>query len=205
MHLYPQINTHSAREIGIRVPVQTEIRDSAPSNRNCWRAPPEPEYRRKKDPGVFFICTKGGRGGAGPDPHTNHSRNFRLEDPPQFFGQIFWEKILEIKIVLLASPRRGVTCRPILTAPRSDSGPGSHSLARAATWALPAMDRWHGAVRACQRIHQLQRDKRQLDDAPIIAAHQTASEPVTSWTRIGPHQPLGQHLGPGQALHSAFR
>src|SRR5262245_8665431 len=107
MHLYPQINTHSAREIGIRVPVQTEIRDSAPSNRNCWRAPPEPEYRRKKDPGVFFICTKGGRGGAGPDPHTNHSRNFRLEDPPQFFGQIFWEKILEIKIVLLASPRRG--------------------------------------------------------------------------------------------------
>src|SRR6516225_1408197 len=60
-----------------------------------------------KDPRVFFICTKGGRGGAEPDPHTNHSRNFRLEDPPQFFGQIFWEKILEIKIVLLASPRRG--------------------------------------------------------------------------------------------------
>src|SRR5215813_13371769 len=58
-------------------------------------------------PGVFFICTKGGRGGAEPDPHTNHSRNFRLEDPPQFFGQIFWEKILEIKSVLLASPRRG--------------------------------------------------------------------------------------------------
>jgi hypothetical protein len=60
-----------------------------------------------RTPGVFFICTKGGRGGAGPDPHTNHSRNFRLEDPPQFFGQIFWEKILEIKIVLLASPMRG--------------------------------------------------------------------------------------------------
>jgi hypothetical protein len=53
-----------------------------------------------------FPCTKGGRGGAGPDPHTNHSRNFRLEDPPQFFGQIFWEKILEITIVLLVSPRR---------------------------------------------------------------------------------------------------
>jgi hypothetical protein len=46
--------------------------------------------------GVFFICTKGGRGGAGPDPHTNHSRNFRLEDPPQFFwpnffGKKFWK------------------------------------------------------------------------------------------------------------------
>src|SRR5215831_11736830 len=49
--------------------------------------------------GVFFICTKGGGGGAEPDPHTNHSRNFRLEDPPQFFSQIFWEKILEIKIL----------------------------------------------------------------------------------------------------------
>src|SRR5262249_29168807 len=63
--------------------------------------------RRKTPPGVFFICTKGGRGGAGPDPHTCRSRNPPLEDPPQFFGQIFWEKILEIKIVLLASPRRG--------------------------------------------------------------------------------------------------
>jgi hypothetical protein len=59
---------------------------------------------RAGPPGGIFICTNGGRGGAGPDPHTNHSRNFRLEDPPQFFGQIFWEKILEIKIVLLASP-----------------------------------------------------------------------------------------------------
>jgi hypothetical protein len=43
----------------------------------------------------------------------------------------------------------------------------------------------------------------------LLAAHQTASEPVTSWTDyevgIGPNQPLGQHLGPGQALHSAFR
>ena len=55
--------------------------------------------------GYFSSARKGGRGGAGPDPHTNHSRNFRLEDPPH--GQIFWEKILEIKIVLLASPRRG--------------------------------------------------------------------------------------------------
>jgi hypothetical protein len=48
-----------------------------------------------KDPrGYFSSAGKGGRGGAGPDPHTNHSRNFRLEDPPQFFGQIFWGKIL---------------------------------------------------------------------------------------------------------------
>src|SRR5215831_649111 len=52
----------------------------------------------KKDPRVFFICTKGGRGGAEPDPHTCRSRNPPLEDPPQFFGQIFWGKILEIKI-----------------------------------------------------------------------------------------------------------
>ena len=67
-------------------------------------AAPGKSAPREGPPGVFFICTKGGRGGAGPDPHTNHSRNFRLEDPPEFFGQIFWEKILEIKI---ASPRRG--------------------------------------------------------------------------------------------------
>jgi hypothetical protein len=56
-----------------------------PSGRTLW--------------GYFSSARKGGRGGAGPDPYTNHSRNFRLEDPPQFFGQIFWEKILEIKIL----------------------------------------------------------------------------------------------------------
>src|SRR5215472_4951866 len=85
MHSYPQIHQRSALEI------------------------PEPcrSAGGKKDPRVFFICTKGGRGGAGPDPHTCRSRNPPLEDPPQFFGQIFWEKILEIKIVLSASPRRG--------------------------------------------------------------------------------------------------
>jgi hypothetical protein len=80
--------------------------DSAPSNVGAHR-PNVAGMPAVKDPRAFFICTKGGRGGAGPDPHTNHSRNFRLEDPPQFFGQIFWKKILEIKIVLLASPRRG--------------------------------------------------------------------------------------------------
>src|SRR5262245_1493216 len=57
-------------------------------------------------PGGIFHLHERGAGGAEPDPHTNHSRDFRLEDPPQFFGQIFWEKILEIKIVLLASPSR---------------------------------------------------------------------------------------------------
>src|SRR6516225_7757519 len=54
---------------------------------------------RGEDPPVFFICTKGGRGGAGPDPHTFRSRKSSIEDPPQFFGQIFWEKILETKIL----------------------------------------------------------------------------------------------------------
>src|SRR5262245_8747117 len=86
---------------GFFVPVKTSTGLSRAPNAARKSAP------REGPPGVFFICTKGGRGGAGPDPHTNHSRNFRLEDPPQFFGQIFWEKILEIKSVLLASPRRG--------------------------------------------------------------------------------------------------
>ena len=49
-----------------------------------------------KDPrGYFSSARKGGGVEQNQDPHTNHSRNFRLEDPPQFFGQIFWEKILE--------------------------------------------------------------------------------------------------------------
>ena len=60
-------------------------------------APGNPPLR--KDPRVFFICTKGGRGGAEPDPHTCRSRKSSIEDPPQFFGQIFWEKILETKIL----------------------------------------------------------------------------------------------------------
>jgi hypothetical protein len=46
-----------------------------------------------KDPrGYFSSARKGGGVEQGPDPHTNHSRNFRLEDPPQFFGQIFLGK-----------------------------------------------------------------------------------------------------------------
>jgi len=47
-----------------------------------------------KDPrGYFSSARKGGGVEQNQDPHTNHSRNFRLEDPPQFFGQIFWGKI----------------------------------------------------------------------------------------------------------------
>ena len=69
---------------------------------DLWRAPnaaPGNPPLGEDPPGVFFTCTKGGRGGAEPDPHTCRSRNPSLEDPPQFFGQIFWEKILEIKIL----------------------------------------------------------------------------------------------------------
>src|SRR5215831_9969321 len=67
----------------------------------CARRMPRLEIRPsgRTRRGVFFTCTKGGRGGAEPDPHTCRSRNPSLEDPPQFFGQIFWEKILEIKIL----------------------------------------------------------------------------------------------------------
>jgi hypothetical protein len=69
-------------------------------------------------PGGIFHPHERGRGGAGePDLHTCRSRNFRLEDPSQFFGQIFWEKILEIKSVLLASPRRACYASAVLTAP----------------------------------------------------------------------------------------
>jgi hypothetical protein len=62
----------------------------------------------KGPPGVFFICTKGGRGGAEPDPHTNHSRNFRLEDPPQFFGQIFLGKNFGNKNRVVSIPEERV-------------------------------------------------------------------------------------------------
>src|SRR6516164_2302301 len=48
--------------------------------------------------GIFHLHERGAGWSRTACAHTNHSRNFRLEDPPQFFGQIFWEKILEIKI-----------------------------------------------------------------------------------------------------------
>src|SRR5262249_33990905 len=67
----------------------------------------------RKTPGCFSSARKGGRGGAEPDPHTCRSRNPPLEDPPQFFGQIFWEKILEIKILASSRP----TPQPLLLRP----------------------------------------------------------------------------------------
>src|SRR5438132_13662601 len=61
-------------------------------------APGNPPFR-KNPPGCFFTYSATGAGGAQQDPHTCRSRNPPLEDPPQCFGQIFWEKILEIKIL----------------------------------------------------------------------------------------------------------
>src|SRR5215813_13312818 len=108
-------------EIWVKL-LQTEIRDSAPSNRNCWRAARTlPECRRKeRPPGVFHLHERG-RGGAEPGPAHVPSRNPPLEDPPQFFGQIFWEKILEIKIVLFSIPEEIRVGRSDNA--RSDSGP----------------------------------------------------------------------------------
>src|SRR5262245_18651613 len=79
----------------------------------------------RKTPRVFLICTKGGRGGAAPDPHTCRSRNPPLEDPLQFFGQIFWEKILEIKIRVVSIPEERVLRVGRSDSARSDSGPGT--------------------------------------------------------------------------------
>ena len=83
-------------------------RDSAPSNRNCWRAPPERGRNAggKKTP-RYFSSHERGRGGAGPDPHTCRSRNPPLETRPNFWPNFFGKKFWEIKIVLLASPSRG--------------------------------------------------------------------------------------------------
>jgi hypothetical protein len=53
-----------------------------------------------------------------------------LEDPPQFFGQIFWEKILEIKIVLFSIPEERVLRVGRSDSARSDSGPGTRYLPR---------------------------------------------------------------------------
>ena len=59
-----------------------------------------------KDPRGYFSSAGKGGGVEQDRIRTQTIPDFRLEDPPQFFGQIFWGKILEIKIVLLASPRR---------------------------------------------------------------------------------------------------
>jgi len=61
-----------------------------------------------RTPGVSFICTKGGRVEQDQDPHTNHSRNFRLEDPPQFFGQIFLGKNFGNKNRVVSIPEERV-------------------------------------------------------------------------------------------------
>jgi hypothetical protein len=77
--------------------LQTEIRDSAPSNRNCWRAPLERcrNADEKKDPRVFFICTKGGgveqdRTRARAVPEILHWRT-RPNFLAKFFGKKFWK------------------------------------------------------------------------------------------------------------------
>src|SRR5262249_33068703 len=62
---------------------------------------------KRKTPGCFSSAQKGGGVEQDRTPHKCRSRNPPLGDPPQFFGQIFWEKILEIKIVSLASRKRG--------------------------------------------------------------------------------------------------
>src|SRR6516162_3717949 len=51
-----------------------------------------------KTPGCFSSARKGGGVEQNRTRTQTIPENFRLEDPPQFFGQIFWEKILEIKI-----------------------------------------------------------------------------------------------------------
>jgi hypothetical protein len=56
----------------------------------AWKSAP----RGRTPGGIFHLQERGGGVEQDRDPHTNHSRNFRLEDPHQFFGQIFWGKIL---------------------------------------------------------------------------------------------------------------
>jgi hypothetical protein len=59
-------------------------------------------------PGVFFAQPATGAGGGHTDPYTNHSRNFRLEDPPQFFGQIFLGKNFGNKNRVVSIPEERV-------------------------------------------------------------------------------------------------
>src|SRR5262245_18426467 len=66
-------------------------------------------------------CFSSARKGGGVEPNRTRTRAvpemLHWRTRPQFFGQIFWEKILETKIVLLASPRRGCYASAVLTAP----------------------------------------------------------------------------------------
>src|SRR5215468_7193502 len=49
--------------------------------------------------GIFHLHERGAGWSRNRTRTQTIPQNFRLEDPPQFFGQIFWEKILEIKIL----------------------------------------------------------------------------------------------------------
>jgi len=115
--LHPVCRASSINELGApersRATRRQQKRRCAPINRSiaeCHNG----DGRKSAKGAVFFICTKGGRGGAGPDPHTCRSRKSSIEDPPQFFGQIFCEKILETKILashyLPRDPRRSTSC-----------------------------------------------------------------------------------------------
>src|SRR6516162_9739671 len=81
-------------------------------------------------PRGYFSSVRKGAGWSRTFPHTCRSRNPLLEDPPQFFGQIFWEKILEIKIVLFSIPEERVLRVGRSDSARSDSGPGTRYLPR---------------------------------------------------------------------------
>jgi hypothetical protein len=77
--------------------LQTEIRDFAPSNRNCWRAPLERcrNGGEKKDPGCFSSARKGGgveqnRTRTRAVPEILHWRT-RPNFLAKFFGKKFWK------------------------------------------------------------------------------------------------------------------
>src|SRR5262245_56184008 len=81
-----------------------ETDNQPPIDRPNERAPnaaPRKSAPREGRPGVSFICKKGGRGVAGPHPHTNIHEISGWRTRPNFLAKFFWEKILEIKIVLL--------------------------------------------------------------------------------------------------------
>jgi hypothetical protein len=88
-------------------------------------------------PGVFFICTKGGRGGAERTRTRAVPEILHWRTRPNFFGQIFWEKILEIKIVLFSIPEERVLRVGRSDSARSDSGPGTVIVTHAATPPVP--------------------------------------------------------------------
>jgi len=87
-----------------------------------------PECRRKeRPPGVFHLHE---RGAGWSRTRTRTRAVSEILHPPQFFGQIFWEKILEIKIVLFSIPEERVLRVGRSDSARSDSGSGTHYLPR---------------------------------------------------------------------------